>query len=171
MSRRIELIAALIACALGLIWLADEATTLQSLWSMGALVGSGHTSSQPIGTNGTGVYFMAMAIVMMGIALGAYLHTVQRFPLGLILLWATSVIAGIAIAVYLIAPWQFVPIQFIYILQGATYIWLTPLGVLSVVFAWIAAIAGLPIRQGVASSTRARHPARQSQGSRQVPTQ
>ena len=149
MSRRIELISALLASALGLIWLVYEASLLQSLWMVGAIGGSssGQPAGQPIGFNRTGLFFVVVAAAMICIALGAYLHTIQRLFGGLLLLWVSAALATVAMAVYLIEPWVFLPIQFVYLTQAAASTWLTPMGVLSVVFAWIAAVAGIPIRR------------------------
>jgi len=152
MSRRLELVAALLSCALGLIWLVGEANTLQSLWVVGAVNGSGAgpAPEQTIGRNGAGLYFAGMTTIMIGVAVGAYLHVVQRLPRGLWLVWLAAALATRGIGLYQIEPWKLVPSQFIYYIQAASYSWLTPISVLSVIFAWISAIAGLPIRVEIA---------------------
>jgi hypothetical protein len=157
MSRRIELVAAVLACALGLIWLVYEANTLQALWVLGAINGSGAgpAPEEPIGWNGTGLYFAGMAAIMICVALGAYLHVVQRRPRGLWLMWLAAALATLGIGLYQIEPWRLVPTQFIYLVQAESYSWLTAIGVLSVIFAWIAAVAALPIRAGLAPRANA----------------
>lgn len=98
MSRRVELISALIASALGLTWLVCEVNALQSMWFLGELGGIGARGSQgqPVGMNGAGLYFAGMAIVMICLAAGAYLHAVQRLFSGLVVIWAAAV-SGIPI--------------------------------------------------------------------------
>jgi hypothetical protein len=92
---------------------------------------------------------------MICLALGAYLHVVQRLLSGLVLVWLAAGVASVAIPFYLLEPWRFVPVEFIYIAQASIAPWLTPVGVLALVFAWIAAVAGLPVRQG--TSRRVTH--------------
>lgn len=166
MSRRIELISAMIACALGLIWLAYDVNALQSIWVVETLggIGAGHSAAQPIGFNSVGLYFTGMAIVVICVAVGAYLHAVQRLLPGLLMVWVAAMLATIGIALYLIAPWQFMSAQFIYFVRVWAYATVTPLGVLAVVFAWVAAVAGLPIRRDVGRSITTAETVRKRQG-------
>lgn len=146
MSHRIELIAAVLSTVLGLIWLVYQASLLQTLWVSGVLTGAfGRSVSQPIGFNGTGIFFLGSALILIGVTVGAYLHVIQRSSYGLPLLCTAAALLTFTMAAYIVAPWQFVPVQFAYVLQELGYAWLLPAGVLSVICVWVAALASLPV--------------------------
>jgi hypothetical protein len=146
MYRRTEFIAATLSGVVGLIWLVCQAYAVQTFWMFGSLAGVvGRGVAQPIGFNGTGVFFLTMLILVCGVPLGAYLHVVQRMREGLFVLRCSAAGLTLVTGAYVLAPWQFVPAQFPLLMGEIGYGWVIPAGIASVICAWTATVATVPV--------------------------
>jgi hypothetical protein len=154
MRRLVELIAALTASTIGLIGVSSEARTMAypydnaQVASFPSAVNTWTTMSSQVDH-----FLIVLALLLLGLSVGAYLHAVYQSTSGLALLWISALSLTIAVGSAALAPPSFA------YTGGATSsaaldVVPTALPVITVVTALVAAVAAItPARPLVDSAT------------------